>query len=561
MLGPAKPRRKFILVSATLSLVACTGWSVGNQFGFAAEIPKLVADIDAQFDAAWEEASVVPSKSATDGEWCRRLYLDLLGRIPTLEELQSFLATRSRDKRTNLVDRLLSEEYAEEFAEHWSMVWLNLLIGRDTNSGNRRWIDRDGLREYLQESFSANKPYDVLAEELITATGNNRPGEEEFNGAVNFLTGKLSDNAVDATVSTSRIFLGMRVECTQCHNHPFNDWKQSQFWQLNAYFRQARPLRRYREGELNSVYLMDEDFLGEGGNSPDDAEVYFEMRNGRLQVAYPVFVDGQALENHSGRISQVNRRQELAKLIVSSEYLSQAVVNRLWRHFLGRGFVTPVDDMGPHNPPVLPDIFASLNEAFVRQSYDLKFLMRTIVLGKPYSLSSIAHRRNAEDDPDTGSPPLFSRFYARPMDAEQLYASLLVATHADRAIQRSDRRDDAQRDWLARFTREFDSNDDQPPTVFEGTIPQTLMLMNGGLMRQATSLREGSFLYQVAKRNNLDAMEMIDRLYLAALARRATKPEKQIAEALYREHNGKMEKVLQDMWWAILNSNEFLFIH
>src|SRR5690606_16932228 len=150
-----------------------------------------------------------------------------------------------------------------------------------------------------------------------------------------------------ATAKTAQLFLGMQVQCTQCHNHPFNDWKQNQFWELNAFFRQIdrRGPRRPRPNSPASV-LTDKDFAGErgSGNNIDEAIIFYELRNGQMKSAFPVFVDGQEIPK-SGRLSEVNRRDELARMVTKSPYMSQAIVNRVWAHFFGYGFTKPVDDM------------------------------------------------------------------------------------------------------------------------------------------------------------------------------------------------------------------------
>ena len=171
---------------------------------------------------------------------------------------------------------------------------------------------------------------------------------------------KLEDRAVQATARTAQLFLGTQVQCTQCHNHPFNDWKQSQFWEFNSFFRQAVALRRFRPGtrRVRDVELTDQDFAGEG-NHPSEAEVYFEQRNGVLQVAYPVFLDGRPLTNRSGYLADVNRRRELGRLVLQSHQLERTMVNRMWKHFLGYGLTNPMDDMGPHRPPLYPDVAGS----------------------------------------------------------------------------------------------------------------------------------------------------------------------------------------------------------
>jgi len=225
----------------------------------------VVAYIDALIRRQWEDSDVAPSPKAADWEWCRRVYLDVLGRIPTADETNTFTRASAKTKRQDLLTRMLdSDEYVEQYARNWTTIWTNVLIGRSGGTEQNSLISREGLQQYLRRSFLRNKPYDQMAQELVGADGSNTPGTEGFNGAVNFVLHNLDENAAPATAKTARIFLGMQVQCTQCHNHPFNETKQNQFWELNAFFRQARPVAREVDG-VRSVVLTDGDFVGEAG--------------------------------------------------------------------------------------------------------------------------------------------------------------------------------------------------------------------------------------------------------------------------------------------------------
>ncbi|MEX0676845.1 MAG: DUF1549 domain-containing protein [Pirellulales bacterium] len=508
----------------------------------------------------WESAGVAPSPEATDGEWCRRAFLDVVGRVPKVEELERFLGQRPDQRKRQLVDRLLGDEYADEYARNWTTLWTNLLIGRG-GTERRSLVNREGLEQSLRAALARNMPYDRLVYELIAAKGVSKPGEEGFNGFVNFLAGKLEDNAAQATAQTAQIFLGLQIQCTQCHNHPFNDWKQNQFWEMNAFFRQTRALRRYRDRRyIESIELVNQDFAGEN-NQPEEAVLFYELRSGLSKAAFPVFVDGTELKNKSGYVSEVDRRTELSNLIVGSENLATALVNRLWGHFLGYGFTKPVDDMGPHNAPTHPELLAALAGEFKAHGYDQKEVMRWILLSEAYGLSSKFAPRNKRDDPLLGEKPLFSRFYLRQMRAEELYESLLVATEAQNTETSYEKREATKREWLDQFTLAFGTDDNAETTTFNGTIPQTLMMMNGDLIKKATNVEKGSFLYRVATDPKMKNAAKINHLYLAALARRPTSQEIGLANELLQLRNGDAVAALQDVWWAVLNSNEFILNH
>jgi hypothetical protein len=563
--------------------------SAGAKRGKESGLPE-VALIDEAIRKGWTESNLVPSKAATDGEWCRRVYLDVLGRVPTIEELHEYLNDKSRrrgqahfpartpenepvprDKRQRLVDRLLGEEYNDEYTKNWTTIWSNVLIGRTGGTDRRSLVDRDGMKQYLSEALQYNKSYDEMAKDLITATGSCKPGDEDFNGAANFLADKMAEDGVQATARTSQIFLGMAVQCTQCHNHPFNEYKQNQFWEMNAFFRQTR-VERVRVGDdRRDDYgrIVDKDFRGEGGN-PEKAEIYYELRNGKLKVAYPVFVDGKSLaaiyaskgENFGDRgyLEDVNRRTELTKLVLESREFDQAIVNRMWAHFLGYGFTKPIDDIGPHNPPSHPELLDQLGAAFRSANFDLKKLMRWIVLSEPYNLSSQITARNEDDDPALGAKPMFSRFYLRQMEAEQLYESLLVATAADNTFKKDEAEGMKER-WLRQFSTAFGTDENDEATTFNGSIPQALTLMNGDLVRRATGNQPGSMLAQVAKNARMDNAEKIRYLYEAALSRMPTKQELAVSNELLVARGGNVGQALQDIWWALLNTNEFILNH
>jgi hypothetical protein len=532
-------------------------------------IPQ-VKFINEQIVSGWGDAGVQPSGDATDGEWCRRVHLDLIGRVPTVEELKAFLADSSPTKKAALVARLLGDDYVDEYARNFTDVWTTVLIGRDV--ANER-VNRPGMRQYLRRAFSKNLPYDRFMVELVTAVGvnANRRGVEGFNGATNFLSGKMEDmgveDGVQATAKTAQVFLGLQVQCTQCHNHPFNKGKQNQFWEMNAFFRQTRALRR-RDGtrDVQWVELVDQDFAGEGGN-PEEAELFYELRNGLMKVAYPVFVDGTEISRSGylpgtmkdGTPYGVNRRQEIAQLIKSSPYFPKAMVNRTWGQLLGYGFTKPVDDLGDHNPPSHPELLDGLAERFREQSFDIKELVRWVVLSKPYALSSKATPTNKSDDPSLGERPKFTHFYLRQMQAEQLYESLLTATEADQARVGEDAAKKKD-EWMSQFVITFGTDEGDDATTFNGSIPQVLMMFNGELIQQATSVGKGGFLDKVAT-SGVPPAQKIDTLYLAALSRVPSAKERQVATALLNARKGDVAGALQDVWWAVLNSNEFIINH
>lgn len=569
--------------------------SADTKASVPAEIGRLIR-------AGWQEHEVVPAPAASDGEWCRRVYLDLIGRIPTVDELDAFLESRDRNKRAELVKQLLyGDKYQPELVGYWATNWLNMWVGRDAAAGGNDRIDSGGFRRYLEESLRENKPYDRLVYELLAAEGTNRPEATGFNGAVNFLAAKLDDKATQATADVARLFLGVQVQCTQCHNHPFNDWKQDQFWGLNSFFRQTVALRKTSmevDDNQRVLELTDQDFAGENSRraTPEKAEVYYELRNGDLKSAYPTFLDGQRIDP-SGYVDAVHRRRELARLVSQSDLLAVALVNRVWAHFLGYGFTRPIDDMGPHNPVSHPELLEYLAGEVRGANYDLRRLMEWIVLSEPYGLSSRGGRRVDQDNPSLGSPPKFARFYVRQMQPEQVYDSMwlfgrsggtpalaLAGQSAAMAMSQASAKDAAKdaakpaqnrpaqnnsmgpdregrQAWLRQFTINLGTDDGGETTTFNGTIPQTLMMFNGELTRAATKCEPETLLGQVWARSDLSSADKVQRLYRAALGRAATRRELTAYVHLVAASQGDEQKASEDLWWAILNSNEFILIH
>ncbi|EMI21046.1 secreted protein containing DUF1549 [Rhodopirellula maiorica SM1] len=543
-----------VLITATMSM----SWASASA---ADAVPSQVALINDAIEQGWRDYEIRPAPEVDDATWCRRVYLDIIGRIPTLEELKTFLDAKGNDKRAQLVDQLLyDDKYTEEYANHWGSIWTNVLIGRSGGTDRRSMTSRDGMQKYLRDSFATNKPYNTMVYELVTAEGTTKPGTDKFNGAVNFLVDKVNDeNGVLATSSTSRIFLGQQVQCTQCHNHPFNQWKQQKFWEFNSFFRQTRSLRRFVSGtrDIDHAELVSEDFAGEAGD-PNDALVFYELRNGLTKVAYPVFTDGTEIEK-SGYVSEVNRRKELGRLMLESEFLDKMAVNRIWSHFLGFGFTKPIDDLGPHNPASHPALLEDLAKEFRKSSYDTKQLITWITLSRPYNLKALLGPANEIDDPTIGEMPKFSRFYLRQMSAEQLYQSLVSSTNAGGggSYEEQERQ---RRQWMQQFVVAFGTDEGDEATTFNGSIPQALMLFNGDLVKNATSTKPGSFLDRLSQSGRSPRDRLTD-LFMAGVARRPNKNEMTIAGKLMVARKGNEKEMLQDMWWAILNSNEFIMQH
>ncbi|MBS0208845.1 MAG: DUF1549 domain-containing protein [Planctomycetes bacterium] len=528
----------------------------------------IVAFIDAQIRKGWTEAGYAPAPKATDAEWCRRVFLDVIGRVPTVIELNKFLGEGAQ-KKQKLLDRLLdSEEYQQEYANYWATWWSNLLVGRPpARRVNGELVNRDGMHKFLRDSYLRGKPYDRMVYELVSAEGNTSPNEKDFNGASNFIASMLKRDdpmSTQATAKTAKLFLGLQVQCTQCHNHPFNDWKQDQFWSMNAFFRQTKAEATTRMGrDIEGAELRSVDFRGEG-NTQQEAEIYYELRNGTMAVAYPKFVDGTKIDP-DGSVSKVNRRAELGKLIVKSEYFGRAIANRMWGHFLGYGFTKPVDDMGPHNQSSHPELLERLGKEFSAQGHDLKKLVRWITMSEAYSLSSKITPRNKKDDPAMGEKPKFSRFYLRQMSPEQLYDSLHAITRVSAQDLEQirggkvDERQREKREWISQFTVNIANDEGEDLTTFNGTIPQALVMMNGPLTNDIISVDKPDALLPRLVNSGMKGTDLVDFLYLSTVSRKPTSADWAVISGVLGSRPNL--SAYQDVWWALINSNEFIISH
>ncbi len=312
------------------------------------------------------------------------------------------------------------------------------------------------------------------------------------------------------TSITTRLFLGQQIQCTQCHDHPSNEWKQDHFWGINAFFKGMRA-EAVTKPNATGVDAYDHTELTD---EPTDSYVRFDRRNGLVGVALPKFLDGRKISQGT----DVIRRAELAKLIADpgNEALAKAFVNRAWAHFLGRGFVHPVDDFGSHNPPSHPELLDRLAKEFTASGYDIKKLCRWIMLSRPYQLSSSKTKGSEKDD------GLFSQMQLKPMTPEQLFDSLMTATRAHRSGSGDE--DHRKRDaWSNQFLFAFANDEGEESSGFQGTIPQALMMMNGEMMNEALSGKPGSFLGDVIDQAQRQGRSpegfMVNSIYLAALSR------------------------------------------
>jgi hypothetical protein len=548
--------------------------------------------IDQQVQAKLRKLRVVPSDLCTDAEFIRRATLDTCGLIPTTEEVRAFVADRSPDKRARLVDRLLERP---EFVDFWTLKW------NDTLRNNPR-LTRQGLLDYsnwIREQIARNRPYDQFVRELLTASGKNAdvpldpqnlPPQlkqspraqqlvEQINGApfapaANYFV--VTSDPLDLTSATSQTFLGVRIECARCHNHPFERWTQNDYYHLAAFFTGIRTQGTNQTPRVVSVN--------------ERAVLRHPVTN---EVVEPRTLDGGEVKLTPGQ----DRRAVLADWITSpaNPFFAREAVNRLWAHYFGRGIVEPVDDFRVTNPPSNPELLDALAKELVDHQFDLKQIHRLILTSRTYQQSSRPNQYNRQDTNN------FARFYPRRMMAEQLYDSISQATGvflqlgnpaARRPSLQANRKGplagvlygrelpDAEsfrrvaqlpavpagRRRLNGDLREFLDTFGKPRREVvcecersnDGNIGQALALLNGDEVNAKIAAPAGR-VQQLIHDAKPDAA-VIDEIYLSTLSRPPTAGELAEATQLIRASRNRAEGI-EDLMWSLLNSREFLFNH
>jgi hypothetical protein len=546
---------------------------------------EQVAFINESLEKAWKENRVVPSERCSDYEFIRRASLDIIGRIAKIEEIDRFLKDKEERRRSLLIERLLA---GEEFANNWANLWTVLLM---TRSGTPK-LYREQMHEWLADmlmekrasgagkTVTAYPDWSKIATELLTAQG-----ETNENGAVNFVLTHLGDeikqdaatngkyDMVPVTSRTTRLFLGLRTQCVQCHDHPFNgDWGQHHFWGINAFFRQVDP--NGRPGMMvnkNKKELGMQRFaVKDNPNFNVKGIVPYERRSGVLLYTDATFLDGKKMGAIKDPAKQT-RRTELAKFITSSPYFAKAYVNRTWGHFFGRSFTKDyVDDFGEHNPIAHQELFEKISEDWAKKyHHNPKDMIRWICNSKAYGLSSIANKSNDKSEDEA----FFARMLLKAMTPEQLFDSLMTATAA-KVGQTKESKAKLRDNWLEKLIVNF-GDDEGNEGSFNGTVVQALMLMNGQDINTAIMDKDTGTASVVMKMyppsNAATAGKAMDILFKAALNRPPTRMEMEKILSPSTFNFSKMPTnrdpvafwtgYYQDVFWALLNSNEFILNH
>lgn len=489
----------------------------------------LARVIDQEINQALKSEGVPASSLAADAEFYRRVHLDLVGVVPTPEKVLAFLDSKDANKRAKVIDELLADE---RFGKQLAEIWSGLTIPRESN--NRR-LDHTPFQKWLAKNFNDNTPLDKLVFDLLTSTGN-----LDENGAVGYFVGnptvdKMTDNV-------TKMFLGVRLECAQCHNHPFVSIKQEEYWGMAAFFMKTRltvnPQQAAKKGVAPGIFESAGPAKGKKGNLPESAKIvpakFLQANQPKLDPKEPY-------------------RPVLAKWIVAPDnpYFAKAMVNRFWYQMFGRGIVNPVDDMHEDREVSHPELLAALTEQLKANSFDVKYLIRAICNSQAYQRSSRPVEANKDD------AKFYSHRLVRVLTPEQLYDSIVTVLgqtapgKGARVAQKQKGAPGGPREQFLNFFRVEDAD----PQDYQAGIPQALRLMNSGQMNATQGIAD-----KAMKAAGGDQNKIIAQLYLNVLSRLPSDAEISRMHD-YVKKQGAPRAAYSDIVWALLNSSEFTLNH
>jgi hypothetical protein len=497
-----------------------------------AELPRNNF-IDGHIWNKLQRLQLTPSEPADDSTFLRRAYIDIIGRVPTLDEAEAFLADTNSDKRRLLIDDLLDRP---EYAEHWANKWADLLRTNPYRVGIKTTLNYD---YWIRDSFRKNKPHDQFTRELVSASGSTFR-----NGAVTMFRDRRSPD--ELTTIVSQLFLGIRLECAKCHHHPFEVWGQDDFYSFAAYF---AKLGRKGTG-LSPPISGSEEFIFNANKGTVKHPLTDEVLEPRpLFGAAPPIADGD------------DPRKSLAAWMTSpeNEFFAKVQVNRVWADLMGRGIVEPVDDMRATNPPTNGPLLDELAADFVAYGFDNKHLIRRIANSHAYGLSSLPNDNNAIDTIN------YSRYYRRRLRAEVLLDSVVQITGQEESFDALPPGSSAKEIWTHRVSSLFldafgrpDPNLDPPcERTSDTSIVQTLHLMNSeNLFRKISN--EKSRAAELAS-SGKETPEIIRELYLLCYSREPVAEELQFAVKYFENSEIERRQATEDLLWALMNTPEFVF--
>ena len=534
----------------TTVLVRAPGHVVSARVGVVADVvtdPARILSrnyIDDHVLAKLRKFHLQPAQRSSDAEFLRRVCLDLTGTLPPPPRVREFLANRDPDKREKLVDILLE---SLEFTDYWTFRLADLFrVGHIATGmaehGHIYW-------QWVRDSVATNKPYDRMARERITAQG--------YDGASrHFLQNGVITRPADAMAEQFRVFLGRRLDCAECHDHPYESWSQDQFWGMAAFFK--RVTRSEWAGFGTALIYDDPDGPDPDFGAGPDSKKTIHPRTGR--EADPALPDGSPVPAHT----HTSPRQTFAQWVTHHPWFAEAAVNRFWGQLFGRGLVEPMDDFRSSNPPSHPRLLKALARDFREQGYDLKQLLRRMVLSETYQLSSTPQPGSEEDRIN------FSHSLPRPLDAEVLLDAMTSVTGVTQTFETTDKGlappgtraieltmpDIYPSDFLDMYGRT--NRQHVPERTVEPSLNQALHLLVGSTYTERLA-GEGSRLARLLDAGASDG-EIIEDLYLAALTR-YPRPEERDGLAQLVQRSSSRDEGLKNLVWALLASREFAHNH
>lgn len=492
--------------------------------------------IDQLIDAKLQKMKLQPSGLVDDAAFLRRVSLDLTGQLPTPDEVRAFLAdaTPNRLKRSKKIDQLMARP---AYLDQWTMKWGDLL------QSSRKFLGEKGtygFREWIRESLAANKPYDAWVRELVTSSGSSYESPE-----ANYY--RTTRDAKATMEKTTQVFMGTRMVCAQCHDHPFERWTQNQYFEMSAFFSGVGVRPGYEVGE-EIIYNQRTDYEMK---HPKDGRV---MMPKYLVAA----VGAPPLPEHDFDARQ--RRQAFANWLTAKEnpIFAKATVNRVWSYFFGKGIIDPVDDIRASNPPVNAPLLDALTKDFIAHNFDLRHLMRTLVNSRAYQASMVTNEWNAEDTTN------FSHMTPRRLGAEQLMDAVAQATGSrpnfaevpdDTTASQLPDPHVGKEGFLDLFGRPTRETACECERRTELSLPQALNLVNGATISDAVADPKGRIAQSILSGRSDAAL--VEELYLAALSRLPSKSEAETGQSYLT--GGSRASRAQDLLWALLNSKAFLY--
>jgi hypothetical protein len=503
--------------------------------------------VDTHVFAKLKELRIEPSDLCSDEEFIRRVFLDACGILPSAAEVTAFVSDTDAKKREKLVDAVLARP---EFTDYWALQLGDLFQNRKERDHDVRGTK--GVRQFhdwLRKQVEANRPWDALARDVLTATGPNTENPAVGYYIVTVGEQRHGENS-EAPESVAQALLGTRIGCARCHNHPLERYTQDDFYHFAAYFSRVKLERK--EAKTGPTTLV----VGHPDQNQNKNPV------GVSQPRTGMFMKAQPLDRTKRDVAPGDDpRAELAKWITdpSNEFFTGAMVNRVWRHYLGVGLVEPVDDLRATNPPTNPALWKALNAEFVAKKFDLRALMRVILTSRAYQLSSTTRRGNETD------ARFYSHYYARRLPAEVLLDAICSATGIPerfdgyplgvRAVQVPDPGS------ASYFLRAFGRSERVTACACERTgdvsLPNVLNLICGDTVTAKVTAGTGWLATRLKEEK--DDAKLLDELFLRAYARKPTAEEKAKVTALLKDKDTPRDELFRDLFWALLNSKEFLF--